>query len=395
MRNFNKKNKPTSKFRGRKSSRNSRKSLNPSSFVSNHNGTEKNEEFKNKKNFSDLIINQDLLQRVENIGFDNPTEIQEKAIPWIEEGKDLVGIAGTGTGKTLAFLIPLVERLMKSPEDQSILVVTPTRELATQVKDEFKRITKGTGLFYCTLIGGIPVNLSLRDLKRTNHIVIGTPGRILDMADRGALKLENFKTLVLDEFDRMLDMGFIDEVSRINDGLSNKLQTLLFSATSGKSINKLIGQFTNEAQRVNAGVGTHTTAAINQTILKTGKGKEKEKALKNLLMEEVDEKILLFCETKRLVDSVHEILNKEKIRSEIIHGDKPQRARDKALRKFKSGQASVLVATDVVARGIDVKDVSLVINYNAPRTYDDYIHRIGRTGRAGNSGRAITFIENK
>ncbi len=393
MRDFKKNRNRKTNSKNRNKVRNRGKGLSVESFINKVGSSKDQKKFVSKKSFSNLIPGSQILDKLQNKGYHTPTEIQEKSIPWISEGRDLVGIAGTGTGKTLAFLLPLVEKLHKNPENQSILVVTPTRELATQVAQEFKMITKGSGLYFCILIGGVPVRMSIKDLSRTNHIVIGTPGRIIDMAQRGELRLNKFKTLVLDEFDRMLDMGFIDEVSQINERLVAKEQTLLFSATTGVSIKKLIPKFTNDPVRVTAGIGTHNTNAIDQSVLRTRRGKEKEGALKKLLLDEVNEKVLLFCETKRLVDSVHSILRKESIRSEIIHGDKPQRARDQALRKFKSGKTSVLVATDVVARGIDVKDVSLVINYDAPRTYDDYIHRIGRTGRAGKSGRAITFIE--
>lgn len=393
MHNYKKRRKRNSSHPPRKRKKQGRERLDINKFISKPSTTNKEEHQISKASFSDFDLSRSLLDLLKNRGFERPTEIQEKAIPHIMEGRDLIGIAGTGTGKTVAFLLPLIRELMVKAEDQSILVVTPTRELATQVKDEFKMLTRGLGLYYSTLIGGISVRLSIQDLQRTNHIIIGTPGRILDMAHQGHLKLEKFKTLVLDEFDRMLDMGFIDDVRMIDSGMENKDQTLLFSATMGGSIKKLVQEFTSDPMEVRTKTSTHNTDAIHQDVLRVPKGESKIKALHNLLQVQRKEKVLLFCETKRLVDKVHKGLKEANFKSELIHGDKPQKARDIALRKFKSGRTNVLVATDVVARGIDVKDISLVINYDAPRKYEDYIHRIGRTGRAGKTGKAITFID--
>lgn len=341
--------------------------------------------------FEEFHVNQELLQRIKQKGFTAPSEIQDKAIPVLLKGDDLIGVAGTGTGKTAAFLIPIIDRLLEDPEDQSALIIAPTRELASQINDEFRSLVKGLGIFSTCLIGGLSVRDSIQALRRTNHIIIGTPGRLLDMHDRGLLDLENFETLVLDEFDRMLDMGFSDEMRMINKEMVNKQQTMLFSATVDSSQRKLIDEIAGAAQEVRAAMNTQKTDAIHQDVLHV-RGQDKFQLMLDLILEQEEEKVILFCETKRKADEILKRLKNEDIKADAIHGDKTQNARQTALRKFKRGNITVLVATDVVARGIDVSDVSLVINYEPPRNYTDYVHRIGRTGRAGKTGKAITMI---
>lgn len=341
--------------------------------------------------FDEFHVNQELLQRIKEKGFVAPSEIQDKAIPVLLQGNDLIGVAGTGTGKTAAFLIPIIDRLLEEPEDQSALIIAPTRELASQINDEFRSLVKGLGIYSTCLIGGLSVRDSIQALKRTNHIVIGTPGRLLDMHDRGLLNLENFETLVLDEFDRMLDMGFSDEMRMINKEMVNKEQTMLFSATVDPSQRKLIDEIAGAAEEVKAAMNTQKTDAIHQDVLPVN-GQDKFQLMHDLIVEQEDEKVILFCETKRMADDMLKKLKSEGVRADAIHGDKTQNARQTALRKFKRGNVNVLIATDVVARGIDVPDVSLVINYDIPRNYTDYVHRIGRTGRAGKTGRAITMV---
>ncbi len=342
--------------------------------------------------FEEFHINQELLQRIKEKGFVAPSEIQDKAIPILLQGDDLVGVAGTGTGKTAAFLIPIIDRLLEEPEDQSALIIAPTRELASQINDEFRSLVRGLGIYSTCLIGGLSVRDSIQALKRTNHIIIGTPGRLLDMHDRGLLAFENFETLVLDEFDRMLDMGFSEEMQMINKQMINKQQTMLFSATVDPSQRKLIDEIAGAAEEVEAAMNTQKTDAIHQEVLHVN-GQDKFQLMHDLILSQEEEKVILFCETKREADDMLKRLKGEKVRADVIHGDKSQNARQTALRKFKRGNVNVLVATDVVARGIDVSDVSLVINYMPPRNYTDYVHRIGRTGRAGKSGRAVTMID--
>jgi len=344
-------------------------------------------------NFSDFQLHPQLLRQIEKRGYQTPTEIQDKSIPSAIAGHDVIGIAGTGTGKTAAFLIPIIQGLINDPADNSALVVAPTRELASQIMDEFKGLVKGLDLYATALIGGTSVNMSIKALKRTNHIIIGTPGRLLDMMKRGHLKLNKFKTLVLDEFDRMLDMGFLSDIQELEGRMQNKEQTLLFSATIDGSQKNIIKAITKAPVEVKAGISTQKTSAIEQDVIRIPRDKKKFDVLHELIVGEETRKVLLFCETKRRVNEIHKKLVDAKVRVDIIHGDKTQKAREKALRKFRSGHVNVLVATDVVARGIDVTDISLVINYEVPNNYNDYIHRIGRTGRAGKTGKAVTFVD--
>lgn len=343
--------------------------------------------------FADFNLHNSLLERISGKGYVTPTQVQDKAIPHAITGRDIIGIAGTGTGKTAAFLIPIIQDLIVNPINNKALIIAPTRELATQIFEEFRDLTRGMNLYSTCLIGGNPVHQSIRDLQRSNHIIIGTPGRLVDMSQRGHLKFGKFETLVLDEFDRMLDMGFVDEVRDINARMTAKKQTLLFSATIEKSIKAIIQEITKDPIEVLANTGVRPSSSIKQEVMKIPSDKKKIDVLLDIVSEWRGQKILLFCTTKRKVDQVHKSLMQANIPTDLIHGDKSQRAREVALRKFKSGKIDVLVATDVVARGIDVTDVSLVINYEIPHDYTDYIHRIGRTGRAGKLGKAITLID--
>jgi ATP-dependent RNA helicase RhlE len=343
--------------------------------------------------FDDFAIHDTLKHRISGSRYLIPTEIQDKTIPHILSGKDLIGIAGTGTGKTAAFLIPIIQRLIEKPEKDLALVITPTRELASQIMDEFRKLTSGLNLYATTLIGGVDVNRSIKDLRRINHLIVATPGRLIDIVDRGHVLLNNFKILVLDEFDRMLDMGFLPDVKMINNQMRGEKQTLLFSATMDESQKVIVNSMTRSPMKVTASSGKQLTHAIEQDVLYVGKDRNKNEVLYDLISEYKHHKVLLFCETKRKVIKVNKILQQDKIQSDMIHGDKTQRSREIALKKFRKGQIQVLVATNVVARGIDVSNVSLVINYEVPRDYIDYIHRIGRTGRAGKTGKAITLID--
>ena len=371
-----------------------KKGIDITKYINKNVVDEKPEVYEAQHRFLDFDIHKRLKKQIAKRGYKTPTEIQDKAIPHILEHHDLIGLAGTGTGKTAAFLVPIIHQLIESPKNLHALVVTPTRELANQINDEFVALTRGMKLFATTLIGGTSVNKSVRELRRNNHVIIGTPGRLIDMAERGALKMSAFQVLVLDEFDRMLDMGFSEDVKKINDQMAGKEQTLLFSATIDPSQKSLIGSFTDEPVEVKAGKGPQFTKAIAQDVVRIPEGKKKMEVLTELVAEEIEngEKIILFCETKRKSDEVMRALRLSKVRADVIHGDKTQAFREKVLRKFKKGATQVLVATDVVARGIDVSDVTLVINNEPPQSYNDYIHRIGRTGRAGKTGRALTLI---
>ena len=349
-------------------------------------------QYQSKMRFSDMKLHPQLLKEVEKKGFEKPSEIQEKAIPEILKGKSVIGVAGTGTGKTAAFLLPILHKLLTKKQDNYALLLAPTRELASQINAEFRSLTKGLGLFSTCLIGGTSVHQSIKDLKRTNHIIVGTPGRVMDMVKQKALRLSAFNVLVLDEFDRMLDMGFVDEMKSINQQMSNKQQTFLFSATIEESQKGLFKEMAGKASMIKA---RHTTASTNiiEERMEQVNGQNKVDIVKRLMNEPTKQKTILFCETKRGADKVQKQFKVDNISTDVIHGDKSQKAREIALRKFRTDKIDMLIATDVVARGIDVPDVDLVINYELPRNKTDYTHRIGRTGRAGKKGLAVTLID--
>lgn len=344
------------------------------------------------RSFAQMPLQPQLLQNLQEKGYEMPSQIQNETLEDLLEGNDLIGIASTGTGKTAAFLIPIVERLMIDPLEMAALVIVPTRELAQQVEQEFRSLTKGTRLYSSSFIGGTSVSADFTKARRRNHIIIGTPGRLKDMIDKRALNFNNTPVLVLDEFDRMLDMGFVNDIREIVGGMAQRAQTMLFSATVEKGQEGVINELMEDPITVQVTSGTTSTDRVEQDIIQVPEGEDKFEILQQLIHAEEDKKVLVFTETKRWADKVSTKLNKAGIRADQIHGDKKQNYRLTALRKFKRGDVKVLVATDVAARGIDVQDISLVVNYELPLTYDSYIHRIGRTGRAGKSGKAYTFV---
>jgi superfamily II DNA/RNA helicase len=362
-------------------------------FIQKGRETPKEKPYEPVHRFKDFALHTELLNRIDEKGYSTPTEIQDKSIPLSLEGQNVVGVAGTGTGKTASFLIPIIDQVMERKQDQHALIIAPTRELALQINDEFRSLTKGLKIFSTCLIGGGSVGESIRNLKKRNHLIIGTPGRIMDMHRQGHLLFDRFHTLVLDEFDRMLDMGFKEEMRSVNQKMRAKKQTLLFSATLEASQKDIIAEMIGgRAVEVKVKTCTQKTDAIDQDVIRV-QGQDKFQLMHQLLVDSPEHKVILFCETKRGTEKMAKKLKERDILVDAIHGDKSQRAREVALRKFKSGRIQVLVATDVAARGIDVPNVSLVINYEAPRTYNDYVHRIGRTGRAGKMGKAITMID--
>lgn len=348
--------------------------------------------FRSDRLVHELPINSRLKQNLSAKGYKKPTEIQDRTLETLLEGRDILGIAQTGTGKTGAFLVPIIEQLLHKRVNPYALVVVPTRELALQVEEEFKSMTKGLGLFSACFIGGTNINRDLQTLRRNSHVVIATPGRLLDLTDRRAIDLGKFKTLVLDEFDRMLDMGFIRDVNRILEGMKQRNHTMLFSATLDRSQQSMINNILNSPVTVKVSSGNRSGDSIDQDIIRLKPGEDKFKILKNMLSGDDFDKVLLFEETKHRVSKLCVKLNKAGIAAEQIHGNKSQNARQSALKAFKQGRVKVLVATDVASRGLDISDVSHVINYQVPQTHDSYIHRIGRTGRAGKSGKAYTFV---
>jgi superfamily II DNA/RNA helicase len=324
-------------------------------------------------------------------GYTTPTPIQDRAIPEILNGRDVVGIANTGTGKTAAFLIPLINKVLKNKKEQ-VLVVVPTRELALQIQDELKGFTRQLSIFSACLVGGAPIGKQIAQLRYFNNFIIGTPGRIKDLLDRKSLDLSKFKTVVLDEADRMLDMGFINDMRFLMEKMEKDRHTLFFSATLSPEVEKLIHDFLNEPVRIS--VKTQDTAKnVEQDIVKITNGQNKLDVLHDLLTKKDFEKVLIFGKTKHGVERLSNDLEKRGIKSASIHGDKRQSQRQRALSDFKTNRAQVLVATDVAARGLDIPDVTHVINFDIPATHEDYIHRIGRTGRGDKKGKALTFVE--
>ncbi len=351
-----------------------------------------NEQDRSEVLFTELPLSARLQELLRKKGYSHPTPIQLETIKPLLEGRDIMGIAQTGTGKTAAFLLPLIER-MSLGQSLKTLVLVPTRELALQVHEEFKSLTESMRFDAACFIGGTNLERDLSTLRRPMNLIVGTPGRLLDLANRGALKLGSFNVLILDEFDRMLDMGFAPDVNRITKMMTGRKQTLLFSATVDKNQKKLIDGLLHNPVEVKVSTGEATGDHIDQQTVRIGEDQNKFKVLLEMLSHPEFDKVLLFAETKRGVSRLTVMLKKAGVHAEQIHGDKSQNSRQNALEKFKSGHIQVLVATDVAARGIDVSDVTHVINYQVPRTYDSYVHRIGRTGRAGKSGKAFTFVD--
>ena len=388
----NRTNKPTQKRQGRSGGGFKKSTLDPNLLVKKATPQEV-VEFVADREFKDFPINPKLKQSIAKKGYKTPTEIQDRTIESLINGRDLLGIAQTGSGKTAAFLIPIIHHLLHNNRKPFALVVVPTRELATQVEQEFQSMSKGTKLYSACFIGGTNINRDLHNLRRSSHIVIATPGRLLDLVSRGGIDLGAFNTLVLDEFDRMLDMGFVNDVKRILKGMTRRRHTMLFSATLDPKQETLISTILHKPVTVKVTSGDTSSDHIDQDIIRIKPGEDKFQILRQMLEEDSFRKVLVFEETKHRVNRLTRKLNSAGITSVQIHGNKSQSARQKALNDFKQGKVNVLVATDVAARGIDVSDVTHVINYQVPQTMDSYIHRIGRTGRAGNRGKAFTFVD--
>ena len=342
--------------------------------------------------FYELDISPKLQSRIKNKGYKKTTEIQDKTFEIVSQGESVIGIANTGTGKTGAFLIPIINRLINNKNKNKTIVLIPTRELAQQVDQEFKSLTKGLKIFSSCFIGGTNVNKDINKLRRLNHVIIGTPGRINDMINRRALKLHDFTKVVLDEFDTMLDMGFIQEVQKIINQMHKRNQTILFSATENPKQQNIIDNLVKQYKKVKVSEGKANTDNIYQEVIKPKDDKEKNQMLVDLLRKKEFKKVLIFSETKRQVSKLCRVLKKFDLKVDEIHGDKSQQYRSKAIQKFKLGTIQIMVATDVASRGIDIDNITHVINYRIPSSKESYIHRIGRTGRAGKEGYALTFI---
>lgn len=348
--------------------------------------------FRSETPFTKLNLQPTLLKNLKGKGYESMTNIQEQSIFPLIDGRDLLGISNTGSGKTGAFLIPIIEHAKADQNNYTALIVTPTRELTLQIEEEFKSLSKGMNLFSASFIGGININSDFKSLNRKLHVIVGTPGRLLDLYDRKLLKLNQVNTLVLDEFDRMLDMGFVHDVKKLVNAMTKRSQTMLFSATLEPSQKVLIDGLLSDPVVVKINTGGTTSENVDQETIRVPEGRDKFEILASLFQDQTMDRVIIFTETKRLAERLSKKLNESGIKSGLIHGNKSQNFRNKTIEEFKKGTTRVLVATDVAARGIDVADVTHVINYQLPMSMDSYIHRIGRTGRAGKTGRAITFV---
>ena len=352
---------------------------------------------KTNMKFENLRIIEPILKALAEEGYKAPTPIQEQAIPHALEGKDILGCAQTGTGKTAAFAIPIIQNIHgqgnkgSSRKIQS-LILTPTRELAVQIEESFKTYGRYTNLKYCTVYGGVSQKPQTEKLRRGVDVLVATPGRLIDLINQRQVNLSNVSMFVLDEADRMLDMGFIHDVKKIISCIPKKRQTQFFSATMPKEITELVNSIVVNPVKVSVTPASSTVDKIKQSVYFVDKA-NKKKLLVYLLKNKNIDSALVFTRTKHEADKVEKDLKANKITAQAIHGDKSQGARQMALNNFKSGKIKVLVATDIAARGIDIDELSHVINYNLPNISETYIHRIGRTGRAGLGGTSISFCE--
>jgi len=340
--------------------------------------------------FDDFNLRSDLLANVKAKGFVKPTQIQDQVIPHIMNNRDVLGIANTGTGKTAAFALPLINKILKN-QNERIIILAPTRELAMQIKQDFRSFTPGLRVYMALAIGGAYLREQIVDIRRGPNIIIGTPGRIIDLGKRNVINFKGLNTLVLDEVDRMLDMGFIDDIKSIVDQIPTSRQTLFFSATVDKKVESLIDTFLTNPVKISVKTPNASTH-VEQNIVRVSRHAKQEK-LEELLKLDDFKKVLVFGSTKMIVDKLSSSLSQKGIRVGGLHGGKRQSQRQIIVRNFKENRINVLIATDVAARGLDIADITHVINYDEPNNYDDYIHRIGRTGRGDSKGMALTFVD--
>jgi ATP-dependent RNA helicase RhlE len=370
-----------------------KKYIDPAKFVKAATAPSDVVEYTPQNLFSDFSLNLRLQANLEAKGYVTPSPIQDQSIPAALAGQDIIGIASTGTGKTAAFALPVLERLINEKESGAgAIIIAPTRELAQQIEEECRSLGKGTGLRGALLIGGSSMGTQLRDLKGKPSIVIGTPGRIKDHLERGSLNLKFFNMVVLDEVDRMLDMGFVNDVTEILRHMPPTRQSFFFSATIDARVRTLIDNFTADPLTVSLKASS-ASENVHQDVVKYDGKTDKLAKLHDILINQEVGKVIVFDETQRNVERLGDELLARGFKADAIHGGKSQGQRKRALDRFKSNQVKVLVATDVAARGIDVADITHVINFSVPNDYEDYIHRIGRAGRAGRIGYALTFID--
>jgi ATP-dependent RNA helicase RhlE len=364
----------------------------PSKFINTNPVETEPEVYKATHKFSTFGLTSKLVHSITSMGLEIPSPIQDQIIPEILNGRDVIGLAETGTGKTAAFLIPIIEKTLKNYNRQT-LILAPTRELAIQIEDELKKLTRNFKIFSTVCVGGTSIRPQINKLRRKNHFVIGTPGRVLDLINRRSFTPAHVTTVVLDEADRMLDMGFINDIREILSTTPKDRETLFFSATMNDAAKSIVNDFLNDPVSISV-KKKDVTNSIEQDVVPHGHH-DKFQTLTNLLEDPSLTRVLIFGSMKHSVEKLSKELTSHGIKSESIHGNKSHGQRQTSLARFKSGNARVLVATDVAARGIHVDNVSHVINYDLPNTFEDYVHRIGRTGRGDKRGKALTFVPTK
>lgn len=367
------------------------RAIDPNKFINKAVAAHEEVIFEAVHKFVDFKFDDRLQFNVEAHGYVSPTPIQDGAIPYVLEGKDIIGLANTGTGKTAAFLLPIIQRMLHQ-QAKRCLVLIPTRELAIQIEEEFRIFARGLNLYATLVVGGASVGRQLSQLSRKPQFIVATPGRLKDLIENYDQKIDDFDVLVLDEADRMLDMGFIKDIRAIMSHIREDRQTLFFSATITPDIEQLLGSILKDPATVSVRKG-ETSDHVEQDVVRVEGGKEaKEEKLVELLAGPDFTKVLIFGETKWGVQKLADRLERRGLKVAAIHGNKSQPQRQRALNDFKAERVQALIATDVAARGLDIPNVSHVINFDAPKQYEDYVHRIGRTGRAGQMGKALTFV---
>jgi superfamily II DNA/RNA helicase len=347
-----------------------------------------------KHTFAEFPFDSQIHKNITHAGYISPRPIQDQSILTVMSGKDVFGMANTGTGKTAAFLLPLIEKIVETKgknKRETVLIMAPTRELALQIESDFKNLSFGLGMFSVSCVGGLPIMRQISELSRGVSFIIGTPGRLTDLIKRKVLDLSNCQSVVLDEADRMLDMGFRDDMVFILSKTPKERQTLFFSATLSPEIKKLTAEFLKDPSFISV-VSGETAKNIDQDVVRTKTKEDKLEKLNEILKRDGSDKVLIFREMKHSVDDLAKELSQMGFKVGGIHGDKRSRERIRTLDLFKHDKLNILIATDVAARGLDIPDVTHVINYDIPQTYDTYIHRIGRTGRSGKKGTALTFV---
>ncbi len=367
------------------------RSIDPNKFINKAVAPLEEVVYESKHKFVDFKFDDRLQFNIESHGYVTPTPIQDGAIPHVLEGQDIIGLANTGTGKTAAFLLPILQRMLHK-QAKRCLVLIPTRELAIQIEEEFRIFARGLNLYSTLVVGGASVGRQLSQLSRKPQFIVATPGRLKDLIENYGQTIDDFDVLVLDEADRMLDMGFIKDIRAIMSHIREDRHTLFFSATITPDIEQLLSTILKNPVTISVRKG-ETSDHVEQDVVRVEGGKEaKEEKLVELLSGAEFTKVLIFGETKWGVQKLADRLERRGLKVAAIHGNKSQPQRQRALNDFKAERVQALIATDVAARGLDIPNVSHVINFDAPKQYEDYIHRIGRTGRAGQRGTALTFV---